>query len=91
LRRGDLTCRLDPGLEGADDRGAALTGEDVLDLERDGLGQCADTADEIGDRLPAGLAADPGQYANIALDLEYEIGVEQGGYLGRIRATADRF
>jgi hypothetical protein len=39
----------------------------------------------------AGLAADPGQDPVIALDLESEIGVEQGGDLSRIPAAADPF
>src|SRR5712671_6152070 len=91
LRRGDLAGRLDPGLERTDDRGAALAGQDVLDLKGDGLGQRADIADEIGDRLAAGLAADPGQHPVIALDLESELGVEQGGDLSRIPAAADPF
>src|SRR5258708_19629934 len=76
LRRGDLAGGLDPGLERTDDRGAVLAGQDVLDLKGDGLSQRADIADEIGDRLAAGLAADPGQHPIIALDLESEIGVE---------------
>jgi hypothetical protein len=38
-----------------------------------------------------GLAADPRKDAIIALDLEYQIGVEQGGNLGRIPAAADPF
>ena len=64
---------------------------DVLGPKGDGLGQRADIADEIGDRLAAGLAADPGQDPIIALDLESEIGVEQGGDLSRIPAAADPF
>src|ERR1700682_3456464 len=91
LRRGNLVGRLDPGLERTDDCGAAVAGKDVLDIEGDGLGQRADIADEIGDRLASGPASDPGKHAIIALDLEYEIGVEQGGDLGRILATADTF
>ena len=59
--------------------------------KRDGLRQRADIADEIGDRLATGLAADPGKHAIVALNFEYEIGVEQGGDLGRILATADPF
>src|SRR5258705_8178791 len=91
LRRRDLAGRLDSVLERTDDRGAALAGQDVLDLKGDGLGQRADIADEIGDRLAAGLAADPGQHPVIALDLESELGVEQGGDLSRIPAAADPF
>src|SRR5882672_7120851 len=91
LRRGDLAGRLDPGLERSDDRGAALAGQDVLDFKGDGLGQRADIADEIGDRLAASLAADPGQHPIIALDLESDIGVERGGDLSRIPAAADPF
>src|SRR5258708_35162906 len=37
MRRGDLAGRLDPGLERTDDRGAALAGQDVIDLKGDGL------------------------------------------------------
>jgi len=68
-----------------------LAGQDVIDLKGDGLGQRADIADEIGDRLAASLAADPGQHPIIALDLKSEIGVERGGDLGRIPAAADPF
>ena len=78
-------------LERTNDRGAAIAGENVLDNERDGLRQHADIADEIGDRLAAGLAADPGKHPIVALDIEYEIGVKQGCDLGRILATADPF
>jgi len=35
--------------------------------------------------------ADPRKHAGIALNLEFEIGVEQGGNLGQIPATADAF
>jgi hypothetical protein len=91
LRRGDLAGGLDPGLERTDDRYATVAREDVLDIEGDGLSQRADISDEIGDRLPASLMADPGQHAIIALDLEYQIGVEQGGDLDRVLATADPF
>src|SRR5258707_10067941 len=91
LRRRDLAGRLDSGLERTDDRGAALAGQDVLDLKGDGLSQRAVIADEIGDRLAAGLAADPGQHPIIALDLESEIGVERGGDLSRIPAAANPF
>jgi integrase/recombinase XerD len=91
LRRNHLAGRLDTGLERSDDCGAVVAGEDVLDFEADGFGQRADIADEIGDCLATGLAADPGKHAVIALDLEYEIGVEQGCDLGRIPSTADSF
>jgi hypothetical protein len=91
LRPGDLASRLDPGLERADDRGAAIAGKDVLDIEGDGLGQRADIADEIGDRLAAGPASDPGKHAIIALDLEYEIGGKKPSDLGRILTAADPF
>ena len=64
---------------------------DVRHIEDDGLGQRANIADEIGDRLATCLPADPGQHAIIALDLEYEICVEQGGDLGRVLASADPF
>src|SRR5271155_3841557 len=84
-----MIANCDAGLERADDRGAAVACENVLDIERDGLRQGADITDEIGDRLATGFVADPGKHAIIALDLEYEIGVEQGGDLGRILTTAD--
>ena len=62
LRRDDLAGRLDSGLKRSDDRGAAVARENVLDLKADGLGQRVDIADEIGDRLAADLAADPGPH-----------------------------
>jgi hypothetical protein len=91
LSRGDLVGRLDPGLQRADYRCAAVACEDVIDFEGNGRRQRADIADEIDDRLATGLAADPREDAIIALDLEYEIDVEQGGNLGRVPTTADAF
>jgi hypothetical protein len=54
-----------------------------------GLCQRADITDEIDDRLAASLAADPRKNAVIALDLEYDLSVEQGSNLGRTSVIAD--
>ena len=51
LRRSDLAGCLDPGLERTSDRGASVVCENVLDIERDGLRQRANIADEIDDGL----------------------------------------
>jgi hypothetical protein len=91
LRRSDLAGRLDPGLERTDNRGAAVACENVLDIECNGFGQRAHIADEISNRLRAGLTADPWQRPIVALDLEYKIGIEEGSNLGRLLSTADSF
>jgi hypothetical protein len=91
LRRGDLAGRFDPGLQCADYCCAAVACEDVINFEGNGLCQQADIVDEIGDRVATDLAADPRKGAIIALDLECDIGVEQGGDLGRIPTAADPF
>jgi len=83
-----LPVALIPGLERTNDRGAALAGQDVLDLKVTGSVSARIRRMKIGDRLAAGLAADPGQHPIIRLDLESEIGVERGGDLSRIPFTA---
>jgi hypothetical protein len=90
LRGGDFPSPLDSRLQCPDDRCAAVASEDVIDFKGNGLCQRADITDEIDDRPAASLAADPRKNAVIALDLEYDFSVEQGGNLGRTPVTADR-
>jgi hypothetical protein len=89
LARDNPVGRLDPSLKRTDDRGARVADEDVLDIESDGLGQCAQITDEINDRLASAPASNPRKRANIALDLKEKIGVEQGSNAGRILTTAN--
>ena len=76
LRRGDVARRIDPGPERANNCGATFAGENILNLERHGIRQCADITNKIGHSLTPQLMADPRERSIISLDLEHEIIVE---------------
>jgi hypothetical protein len=67
------------GGEAAEDDGAVVAGEDVLDVEADAFGEGARVADEVGCSGTAFAAADPGERADVAGDLEVEVGAEELG------------